>query len=157
MSYFILNLFFALSWMLINASFTSADFLIGFVLGYVSIWITQPLGRTSYFRTFSAFISLTLSFLWELIVSVLRVTYDVITPTPYSDPDIVYVPLDAKSDLEITLLANMVSLTPGTLSLNVSEDKNSLIVHAMFAPDHQSVIDSIKERLEKKLLRVTRD
>ncbi|WP_200852822.1 Na+/H+ antiporter subunit E, partial [Klebsiella pneumoniae] len=71
-------------------------------------------------------------------------------------PDIVYVPLDARSDLEITLLANMVSLTPGTLSLDVSEDRQYLIVHAMFAPEHQAVINDIKNGLEKRILEVTR-
>lgn len=57
-------------------------------------------------------------------MSAARVMWDVLTPTHLSQPDIIYVPLDAKSDIEITLLANMVSLTPGTLSLDVTPDKN---------------------------------
>ncbi|WP_181446266.1 Na+/H+ antiporter subunit E, partial [Klebsiella variicola] len=92
----------------------------------------------------------------EMIVSVARVAWDVVTPKHLSDPDIVYVPLDARSDLEITLLANMVSLTPGTLSLDVSEDRQYLIVHAMFAPEHQAVINDIKNGIEKRILEVTR-
>ena len=59
--------------------------------------------------------------------------------------------------MEITLLANMVSLTPGTLSLDVNPEKTHLIVHAMFAQDHAAVISAIKDGLEKKLLEVTRE
>lgn len=60
-------------------------------------------------------------FLWQLLLSNLRVAYDVITPRLYMRPGILAVPLDAEIDLEITLLANLITLTPGTLSLDVSE------------------------------------
>ena len=73
-----------------------------------------------------------------------------------SDPDIVHVPLDVSTDLEISLLANMVSLTPGSLSLDITADKKHMVVHAMFAPEHEKVIREIKDGLEKRILEVTR-
>ncbi|WP_087026435.1 Na+/H+ antiporter subunit E [Thaumasiovibrio subtropicus] len=158
MTYFLLNLFLALVWMLINAGYNGLDFVIGFMVSFLALALSQPFGLdTSYFKRVKAAFVLFFYFLYEVIVSVARVVWDVITPTHLSEPDIVYVPLDAKSDLEITLLANMVSLTPGSLSLDVSEDKKFLIIHAMFAPDHTKVIEDIKSGLEKKLLEVTRD
>ena len=92
-------------------------------------------------------------FHYELMISVFRVAWEVLTPKQRSNPDIVYVPLDAKTDIEITLLANMVSLTPGTLSLDLNPEKTHLIVHAMFARDHNAVISAIKNGLEKNFWR----
>ncbi|WP_234496622.1 Na+/H+ antiporter subunit E [Vibrio maritimus] len=157
MSYFLLNLFLAFAWMLINGSYSSGNFVIGFIVGFFALRLSQPFGlKTSYFKRFTATLSLFVYFIYEMIVSVARVMWDVITPTHLSDPDIVYVPLDAKSDVEITLLANMVSLTPGSLCLDVTEDKKHLVVHAMFAPEHEEVIQSIKQGMERRILEVTR-
>lgn len=157
MIYFFLNLFLALAWMLLNGSYTSVNFVLGFVVGFFALRLSQPFGiQHSYFHVFTALIKLLLYFFYELIVSVARVVWDVVTPTHLSDPDIIYVPLDAQTDLEITLLANMVSLTPGTLSLDVTPDKKHLVVHAMFAPEHEAVIRDIKNGLEKRILEVTR-
>ncbi|GAL27106.1 Na(+) H(+) antiporter subunit E [Vibrio variabilis] len=157
MSYFLLNLFLAFAWMLINGSYSSGNFVIGFIVGFFALRLSQPFGlKTSYFKRFTAALSLFVYFIYEMIVSVARVMWDVITPTHLSDPDIVYVPLDAKSDVEITLLANMVSLTPGSLCLDVTEDKKYLVVHAMFAPEHEEVIQSIKQGMERRILEVTR-
>lgn len=162
MVYFSLNLFVAVAWMLMNGTYSSLDFIIGFAVGFCALWLGQPIERitgkkTRYFSKFKALIVLVLFFLKELFASVGKVAWDVITPTNHSDPEIIQVPLDAKTDLEITILANMVSLTPGSLSLDVSEDKQYLIVHAMFAADTEQTIRDIKNNLEKKLLEVTRD
>lgn len=92
-----------------------------------------------------------------MVISVNQVVWEILTPTQLSSPAIIKVPLTVKNDLEITLLANLVSLTPGTLSLDVSEDKSYLIIHAMFAEDPQKVIDSIKNGVEKRILEVSSD
>lgn len=157
MIYFFLNLFLALAWMLINGSYSGLNFVIGFTVGFFALRLSQPFGlKTSYFQRFKAALKLLLYFGYEVIVSVARVVWDVVTPTHLSEPDIVYIPLDVSSDLEITLLANMVSLTPGSLSLDVTSDKKYLVVHAMFAPQHDVVITGIKGGLERLILEVTR-
>jgi multicomponent Na+:H+ antiporter subunit E len=71
-------------------------------------------------------------------------------------PGIVSVPLDVTTDLEITILANVISLTPGTLSLDVSDDRKVLYVHSMYIKDREDFIRSIKNGFEKKLLNITR-
>jgi multicomponent Na+:H+ antiporter subunit E len=158
MIYFLFNLFLAFAWMLINGAYGSIDFLIGFIISYFVLQMSQPFGlETHYFRKFTATLKLIAFFLKEMFVSVWQVAWDVMTPQHLSNPDIIHVPLDAKTDLEITLLANMVSLTPGTLSLDVTDNKKELIIHAMFADDHEQVIKGIKNGMEKKLLEVTRD
>lgn len=158
MIYFFLNLFLALIWMMINGGYSSFDFLIGFIIGYFALRMSLPFGlKTGYFKKFTATITLFLFFLKEMVVSVGRVAWDVITPQHLSQPDIVYVPLSVTSDIEITLLANMVSLTPGTLSLDVTPDKKFLIIHAMFVEDHDEVIADIKKGIEQKILEVTRE
>jgi multicomponent Na+:H+ antiporter subunit E len=72
------------------------------------------------------------------------------------NPGIIAFPLDAKSDLEITLFANLLTLTPGTLSLDVSSDKKILYVHALYVKDADSFRSELKNGLEKRLLEVLR-
>jgi len=71
-------------------------------------------------------------------------------------PGIVKFPLSAKTDLEITMLANCISLTPGTLILAVSDDRKAIYIHVMYLNDRDEFIESMKEGLEKKLLEILR-
>jgi multicomponent Na+:H+ antiporter subunit E len=81
----------------------------------------------------------------------------VITPHLKSRPGIVAVPLDPRltSDAQLTLLANLISLTPGTLSLALSEDRRILYVHAMFVEDPDQVREEIKNGMEKWVVAAT--
>jgi multicomponent Na+:H+ antiporter subunit E len=63
----------------------------------------------------------------------------------------VAVPLDVRSDAAITLLANVLTLTPGTLSVDVSTDRRTLYVHALVAPDPDALIREVKERFERRV------
>lgn len=90
-------------------------------------------------------------FAWEIFRANLRVAFDVITPEHYMHPGIVAVPLDAKTDLEITFLGAVISLTPGSLVLDVSSDRKVMFVHAMYLTD----IDEFKDA-ESRLLKVMR-
>ena len=154
---FILNIFLAIGFSAVLGQFTLSGFIAGFVVGYFAIWLTKPLyGNVRYLHLFPKVLVLIGYFIKELFVSNFRVLWDVITPTHTSRPGIVGVPLDAQSDLEIMLVANLVSLTPGTLSIDVSEDKKILYVHVMFLDDIEEVKRSIKEGLEKRVLEVLR-
>ena len=90
-------------------------------------------------------------FFWEMFLANLRVAYDVMTVKHFMRPGILAIPLEAKTDLEITILANLISLTPGTLSLDVSSDRQVLFVHAMYLGE----IEEFKD-FERRLLRVLR-
>ena len=95
-------------------------------------------------------------FLWELFKANLQVAYEVITPNFRMKPGIVKVPLTVQSNLGITFLANMISLTPGTLSLDVSNDKKVLYVHSMYITNREEFIKGIKNGFEKRILEILR-
>lgn len=99
-------------------------------------------------------LSLILLFGRELAKSVHSVVLNVLNPRRVSSSAIIAVPLDLRSDLGIALLANMVTLTPGTTSLHVSDDRKFLYVHVM--DDTGAVADDIKQGFEQKILKVLR-
>lgn len=157
MTGFFFNILLALVWALANGRISLMNLMIGFILGYGVLWLAQPLMRpTRYFQRFPIAVRFTGFFLWQLLLSNLRVAYDVITPRLYMQPGIVAVPLDAETDQEITLLANLITLTPGTLSLDVSEDRRTLYVHAMFVDSPDRVRENIKNGFERRLLELIR-
>jgi multicomponent Na+:H+ antiporter subunit E len=90
-------------------------------------------------------------FVVELVVSSIKVAWDVITPRHRAKPGILAVPLDVRSDAAVTVLANLVSLTPGSLSLDVSEDRSTLFVHVMFIENLESVRAEIKDKIERRV------
>jgi len=97
-------------------------------------------------------------YLKELFVASLRVAYDVLTPRDHMQPAVIAIPLEAKTDLEITLLTNFITLTPGTLSIDVSQDRKTLYIHEVYVKhgDVGQVRKQIKEGFEKKILDITR-
>ena len=146
-----------LIWMSLTGTFTLRNFAVGFVLSSIAIWLLGSrsdvafvvyLGRLWQFLRFNAF------FIWELVMANLRVAWEVLTPKHHMRPAIVAIPLDAESDLQITILANFITLTPGTLSLDVSPDRKTLYVHAMYVDDVDQFRREIKEHLEKRVIEV---
>ena len=157
MNLLFINTFIALAYMGVHGIFNLTGFLVGFTLGYLALWVTQPLyGDTRYFRRVPKSVMLGLFFLIELVRSNLRVLWDVITPGHISHPGIVGIPLTADSDMEILLVANLISLTPGTLSIDLSPDRRTLFVHVMFLDDPETFRQSIKNGIERRVLEVTR-
>lgn len=178
---FMLNLLLALAWLALTGEFSLLNFLIGFVIATVLIAFVQRVlpkqsGRTrttSYSLKAVQMISFGLFFIWELILANIRVAIDVLRPRPQIEPAVVAVPLDGFSDAEVTLLANFITLTPGTLSLDVSLDVHDevnrdgrdvdntviddsvsprvLYVHAMHAGRTQAAIEEFRRQLQQKL------
>lgn len=92
----------------------------------------------------------------ELVMSSLQVAWDAMTPRHRARPGIIALPLDARTDLEITVLANLICLTPGTLSLEVSDDRRFLYLHAMFIDDPAESRRALKESMERRVLEALR-
>jgi multicomponent Na+:H+ antiporter subunit E len=156
-SLFLLNLFLAAGFSVIMGQLNLTGFISGFVVGYAALWITRSLyGPSGYFVRVAKILKLAATFVWLLLVSNFRVLWDVITPRHYSKPAVIGVPLDAETDFEIMLVANIVSLTPGTLSLDVSGDRKTLYVHMMFLDDVEAARREIKEKIEKRVLEAVR-
>jgi multicomponent Na+:H+ antiporter subunit E len=94
---------------------------------------------------------------WEVILSNLNVARIVLlTPNRGLRPGIIAVPLDVTSDAEITTLANLITLTPGTLSLDVSSDRRTLYVHALEVSDPDTFRRGIKAGFERAVMEVYR-
>lgn len=157
MNIFLLNIILAMLWAASQGSTAVAHLFVGFVIGYVALYLTRPLlGPTKYFSKFWALLSFMAFLIVELIKSNIRVAWDVLTPRDHNRPGIVAVPLDAQTELEIMLLANLITLTPGTLSLDVSEDRSVLYVHSMFVDDVDSFRRDIKNGFERRVLELLR-
>lgn len=158
MSTFLWNIFLALVWAAITETFTGSNLLVGFAIGYVILRFARVavLSESHYFGKGVQLIRFLGYFLKELLAANFRVAYDVVTPTYYMRPAVVAIPLDAQTDLEITLLAMFITLTPGTLSLDVSTDRKVLYLHAMFAEDPDALRREIKTGFERRLLELLR-
>jgi multicomponent Na+:H+ antiporter subunit E len=140
-------------WIAATAVFTYGNALLGFVIGFLVLWWLRPLlGRTSYFRKLPLALWFSVLFLWEVLKANLRVAWDVVTPQKFRRLGIVAIPLDITTDTEIALLANLITLTPGSLCLDVSEDRRTLYVHEMFVDDPATVRRQIKQRFERWVL-----
>jgi multicomponent Na+:H+ antiporter subunit E len=151
------NILLALVWMGLTGSFTGTNLFIGLVLGYLILG--SALRDQADFATYAGKIPKAIRFIGffikELIRSNLKVAYDVLTPTYYMKPGVIAFPLEARTDGEITVVANLISLTPGTLSLDVSSDRKVLYIHVMYLEDEQSVIENIRY-MEYRALEVLR-
>jgi multicomponent Na+:H+ antiporter subunit E len=154
---FLLNLVLTIVWVFLTGSLEVINFVFGFVLSFHVLWLIsrKEVSRKYYViapRLFGFFFY----FLYELLKANIQVAHDVITPKFYMQPGIVAYPLDAETDLEITILANVISLTPGTLSLDVSDDKKVLYIHAMYVNSKEEFIQDIKSGFERRILAITR-
>lgn len=157
MNLFLINLLLAAGFMIALESFTLETLFIGLAVGYGALWLTRPLYQDKhYFRRVPMVIRLLFFFVKALLVSNLRVLWDVVTPSHSSRPGIIRLPLDARTDVEIMLVANLISLTPGTLSIDLSEDRRHLYVHVMFLEDVEETCRELKEGLERRVLEVLR-
>jgi multicomponent Na+:H+ antiporter subunit E len=154
---FLGNILLAAIWVLMTGSFTLLNYTFGFAIGYVVILLmSRSISAVNdYQRRLPRAIFFLLYFIEELIKANIKVAIDIITPTFLGKPGVIALRLDAKTNLEITLVANIISLTPGTLSLDVSADKKLLFVHAMYLTDEEKVRADLKD-LEHRLLRVMR-
>lgn len=92
----------------------------------------------------------------ELLIANLRVAQDALTPTLRMRPALVAIPLDAKTDLEILLLGNLITMNPGSVSLDISTDRSVMYVHVLFARDPDEVRREIKSNLERRVLELMR-
>lgn len=157
MTPFATNLILAFAWATLNGGIGLPSLITGFILGYGVIFVLQPINKDSrYCSMLFDGVKLILFFIWELIVSSLSVTWDVLTPIQKSKPALIAVPLDAATDAEITVLANLVSLTPGSLSIDITQNRSHLLVHAMFVDDPETFKMEIKNGMEKRVLEAMR-
>jgi len=147
-----INILLAFTWAALTGQFTLENLVVGFVLGYLTLYLTRGVFEpTQYFMRAAQLFRFFAYFIRELLVANLRVARDVLRPGPLRlQPRVIAVPLDRCGDIEVTLLANLLSLTPGSLSVDVSKDGDHclLFVHMIHAPDAEAARRQIKNGFE---------
>lgn len=157
MTLLIINIFLAVAWSGFTGQFTPGNLILGFILGYLILWVSRRAFKpSSYFEKVPQLLGVILYLFWDLVVANIRVAYLILSPLDNLRPRVIAVPLDTCSEIEMTAIANWVSLTPGTLSLDVTEDRCVLYVHSMDAPDPEKVRRDIKEGFERRVLALSR-
>lgn len=150
------HLLLAIAWMALTGHVTPGNLLAGLLLGYLVLWLTHNAwGSRRYVSRVPQALRFALFFLWELLRANVQVAVLVLSPLHRLRPAVVAIPLAAQTDTEITMLANLITLTPGTLSLDVSADRRFLYVHVMHITDLEQFRRDTAA-LERLLLEVSR-
>ena len=152
-----LTVLLAIGWCAATGNFTVANLLLGALVGGFCLFLIRgQIGGVRFWRRVIRVMSLAWLFLIELAQSAVRVGFLVLRPRLDLKPAFIAFPLAVTRDVEITLLANLVTLTPGTLSVDVSADRKFLLIHAIDVTDREALIRSIREGLEQKVMEACR-
>ncbi len=152
--YFLLNLFLAALYVAMQGSVTLLDAIAGLVIGGL---ITGLLARATgggYFARLWALIRFTGYFHYILVKANLQVAWEIVTPGFTMTPRIIRYDVAGLTPGQLTALANAITLTPGTLSADVSESGDTLYIHCMYAADRGAAvaeIDALRERLMREV------
>lgn len=146
-----LSLTLFLVWQLLNDGVSGASIVMGLILGWMlpqltsNFWPERPALVKGWLLPMYI-----LRVLWDIVVASLVVTKLVLSPRK-PRPAFISYPLSLEHPLAITMLASTISLTPGTVSVDISDDNRILLIHALDAEDEQEVIETIRKRYEKPL------
>lgn len=153
MMLYAVNLLMAIVWAAVTGSASLHNLIFGFLLSTLALGvIREQINGTGYITRALRVASLVWLFLVELAKSAWKVAVMVVRPKLDIKPGIFAFPLTVTRDFEITLLANLITLTPGTLSVDVSDDKKTLYVHAIDCADPDGARRDIADGFERKIL-----
>ena len=146
------NILLALLWAIMLGSLSLLNLGTGFVVGYLVLFSVGG-GRSQYIRRTNAGIRLFFYTCYEIVAANVRVAWYTVSSLKSLEPAVLGVPLDKEiTDGEVTLLSILVTLTPGTISLDLSEDRSHLYVHFMHVDDADAAIRSITQGFERRIL-----
>lgn len=160
LKYFLLNILLTFVWVALTGQLNYANFFFGGVAGFFILWMLTKTSSNKadkeYFYRVPKIIVFIFYFFVDMLQANLQVAVDVITPNYHTTPGIIKYEIDAKTDFEITMLANIIALTPGTMVIDIADDKSHIFIHTMYLKDKDKFIQRMKERTEKKLLAILR-
>ncbi|GAP08114.1 multisubunit sodium/proton antiporter, MrpE subunit [Anaerolinea thermolimosa] len=152
MTIFLLNVLLAVAWGALIGDFSPINLAFGFALSYLTLWVVlKERQRPAYFRRFPLAIEFIFFFLKELTLANLRMARTVLAPRLPLRPAVVSIPVELQSDAAIALLMNLLTLTPGTLSLDISGDRKTLFVHTVWLENEEDFRREIKEGFERRV------
>lgn len=152
------NILLALAWTALQGELSITNLALGYTLGYL---VLQGLTRGGVLKRefggkVGAFVRLFALLAWELVLANIRLARDVVQASHEMSPGVVRVPLDARTDGEILLLTALINLTPGSVVLDVSEDRRLLYVHVMHMQSPEESRQEIKSGFERRVLELLR-
>lgn len=155
MTFALLVFILALGWAAATGNFSVLNLIFGAVIGGIGLFLVRDrVQGPKLRRKIARMLSLALLFVRELFLSAIRVGILVIRPDMRRriHPAIIAFPLRLTRDRDITLLANLITLTPGTLSVDVSDDRRFLYVHAIDCSDRDALVRDIATGFEAKIM-----
>lgn len=146
-----LSLTLFLVWQLLNDGVSGASIVMGLILAWIlpqltsNFWPERPALVKGWLLPMYI-----LRVIWDIVLASLVVAKLVLSPRK-PRPAFISYPLSLEHPLAITMLASTISLTPGTVSADISDDNRILLIHTLDAEDEQEVIETIRKRYEKPL------
>jgi len=153
--WFVAGLVFALLWVLVRGPEPAPtpvfrSFLVGLGVGFPVAYVfrrlyeeeidlSRPVTALPYVFLYIA------AFSKEVVVANLDVAYRVVSPWMPLEPQVIYVPLRVETALGVTTIANSITITPGTITLDHDPDENALYVHIIDGSDPEAVVEPIRE------------
>lgn len=153
----LINLIIAVTWAFLQNSFTASHFFFGYVVGILILFILRKfLIVDFYMDRVWALVKLLFLFFVELVKSNIDVIKIILSPKLKNKTGIVAVETRLDSKLEITLLAGLISLTPGTISMDFSDNGKTIYIHSLDIPDKEKMIEQIHNTFERAIMEVTK-
>lgn len=144
-----------LIWLLLNNTVSAGHMVLGLFLA-----ITIPLFTAGFWpeklkiRAPLSLLKFLAAVLWDILIANLLVAKLILGRNASLKPAFFNIELDIQNSIGISILANTISLTPGTVSCDLSTDGKRLLVHALHAEDIKEIVDHIKQRYEAPLIKV---
>lgn len=156
----LLNILLTLVWIALTGYLNYANFLFGFGLGFFFLWVLSRgntnLEERGYFsRVYRIFVFIGY-FIVDMVKANLEASKEILSPGFSMTPGIVAYQHHLKTDFEITMLTNIIALTPGTMVLKVSEDRKTVYIHVLHLSNRDKFLDKLENGLEKKLIAALR-
>lgn len=151
-----LTLLLVVSWLLLVNQFTLGSLIFALMLGVIIPLVTAPYWPDRpILRNPVAIIGYVLIVLYDIVKSNFIVAGIVLfKPNSHLQSAWVTVPIDLRTPEAITVLAGTITMTPGTVTADMSGDGRALLVHCLHAPNPDEVRDEIKTRYEARLMRI---
>ncbi|QEP44847.1 Na+/H+ antiporter subunit E [Ectothiorhodospiraceae bacterium BW-2] len=151
----ILSLLLLLVWLLLNNTVAPGHVVLGSLLAIVIPFFTSSFwDEPVHFRHFTVFIRFIALVMVDIVVANIIVAKQVLSPNHHLKPALFQVPLDIRDPVGISVLASTISLTPGTVSCDLSEDQRFLIVHGLSVDSVEEEVALIKQRYERSLMEI---
>jgi len=152
---FLINILLAVLWTAYQQQWSTNSLVTGFAVGYVLLSILHRGYGSLVFNV----VAFAIFLIWSILKSSVQVAQVILQPTLKLDQGIVAIPLEARTDLEISLLATSITLTPGTLSVDTGwspQGEHVLYVHNLVMGNAEEIRRSVKQDFEQRILRITR-